>query len=913
MPAKPPFIDKQLVTQVISVTALGLTTWASGVTDPGLLMAAGTLLGVAGSRAASAADKNQEDHEWWSSLLVNEDVAKGMATAIQSVIAHEGEDTKLPRHDLAAKLAPLAHERWVALSKEGALFIAELQDSAVLTPLAEHMAGQPVYALEVGAWQAFLLSLIEEEDQRTDAVVQSLVGYLADVLHRTLIPSFLNVIAHDLKHKGALYAKITVRFLGKIDQTTERIESKVDTLLARAIPATHHIPIQLPPAASKYFGRSEIIADLMDRLRKQPRTEVWGGPGMGKTALTAKALTGIIGEKGELLATSPFPDGVVFLDLYNLYKGSADTAWQALANAFDDTLPTTMTAKERAHTACAHRWALIILEGAEVLEKNLTDFITVLAPESHLLVLTRDESQTAAARRIKLTDMLHTEDALLLLLHLAPQVDQAILSAVQQRLGGHPLALTWAGSALADATEPPQDFLSDLRAKAFTALTEPGGDPTHTLKWMFDRTLRHLDAPTQTVLAAAARVSEPFGVSLAEAAGGNKDELKRLVQVAFLRSDAEGWRFTHALAAQFARQLPLPEGLLAELGRWAVAELEKADALCVSQGTGPLGIALAHACALLLQDHTGSTLELLVVALMQDGSSGDTLGIRRGRLDFARRALEAVGLWHEQAPAGLAASDDWQRRRSVVLNRLGNLAVAQGDLAGALRSFTESKTIAARLAASDPANAEWQRDLSVSLNNLGNLAVAQGDLAGALRYFTEDKAIAERLAASDPANAEWQRDLSVSLIKLGDLAVAQGDLAGALRSFTEGKTIAARLAKSDPANAAWQRDLSVSLNKLGNLAVAQGDLAGALRYFTEDKAIAERLAASDPANAEWQRDLWVSYSRLADLCEKSKQAAEAKVWWQMAYDTLSGMKQRGLHASPKDLGILERLRAKAGR
>ena len=64
---------------------------------------------------------------------------------------------------------------------------------------------------------------------------------------------------------------------------------------------------------------------------------------------------------------------------------------------------------------------------------------------------------------------------------------------------------------------------------------------------------------------------------------------------------------------------------------------------------------------------------------------------------------------------------------------------------------------------------------------LGDLAVAQGDLAGALRYFTQDMAIAKRLAATDPANAAWQRDLSVSLINLGDLAVAQGNLAGAWR------------------------------------------------------------------------------------------------------------------------------------
>ena len=46
--------------------------------------------------------------------------------------------------------------------------------------------------------------------------------------------------------------------------------------------------------------------------------------------------------------------------------------------------------------------------------------------------------------------------------------------------------------------------------------------------------------------------------------------------------------------------------------------------------------------------------------------------------------------------------------------------------------------------------------------------MAQGDLAGALRSFTESKTIAERLAASDQANAMWQRDLWVSYWKLAD-------------------------------------------------------------------------------------------------------------------------------------------------
>ena len=286
------------------------------------------------------------------------------------------------------------------------------------------------------------------------------------------------------------------------------------------------------------------------------------------------------------------------------------------------------------------------------------------------------------------------------------------------------------------------------------------------------------------------------------------------------------------------------------------------------------------------------------------------LAVAQGDLAGALRIFSECHAILERLAASDPANAAWQYDLGISNERLGDLAVQQGKLDQALVFHTERKDIISALAARDPANAAWQRDLSVSLNKLGDLAVKQGDLAGALRSCTESKTIAEHLAASDPANAEWQRDLSVSLDRLGDLAVAQGDLAGALRSFSESHAILERLAASDPANAGWQRDLSVSLNKLGELAVAQGDLAGALRSFTESKTIAERLAASDQANAMWQRDLWVSYWKLADHCEKSGQPDEARAWWKKAHDTLAGMKQRGLHISPEDEDFLARLRAK---
>jgi tetratricopeptide (TPR) repeat protein len=87
--------------------------------------------------------------------------------------------------------------------------------------------------------------------------------------------------------------------------------------------------------------------------------------------------------------------------------------------------------------------------------------------------------------------------------------------------------------------------------------------------------------------------------------------------------------------------------------------------------------------------------------------------------------------------------------------------------------------------------------------------VAQGDLAGALKSYRDSLAIRDRLAKSDPGNAGWRRDLSVSYNKVGDVQAAQGDLAGALKSYRDSLAIRDRLAQSDPGNAGWQRDLAV--------------------------------------------------------------------------------------------------------
>ncbi|MBV8107835.1 MAG: DUF4062 domain-containing protein, partial [Hyphomicrobiales bacterium] len=245
--------------------------------------------------------------------------------------------------------------------------------------------------------------------------------------------------------------------------------------------------------------------------------------------------------------------------------------------------------------------------------------------------------------------------------------------------------------------------------------------------------------------------------------------------------------------------------------------------------------------------------------------------------DNVRLWIELGDLWMtrgslaEAAKAFFAARDAATARSgtdsdlSASYNRIGNVQVAQGDLAGALKSYSDGLAIIDRQVKSDPNNAARRRDLYAFHTFVGNVQVEQGDLAGALKSYNDGLAIIDRLTKSDPENAGWQRQLSVSYLKIGDVQVAQGDLAGALKSYSDGLAIRDRLAKSDPGNAGWQRDLSVSFDKVGDVQVAQGDLAGALKSYRDSLAIRDRLAKSDPGNAGWQRDLSVSYLKIGDV------------------------------------------------
>jgi tetratricopeptide (TPR) repeat protein len=209
----------------------------------------------------------------------------------------------------------------------------------------------------------------------------------------------------------------------------------------------------------------------------------------------------------------------------------------------------------------------------------------------------------------------------------------------------------------------------------------------------------------------------------------------------------------------------------------------------------------------------------------------------------------------ERLVAANPGSAQAQSDVSFNLEKLGDVEVQAGDLAGAQQLFTQALEIREQFAAANPSaasiDAQAQRDLFFNLEKLGDLQVQAGDLAGAQQRFAQALKISEQLAAANPSSNEAQRDLSIILEKLGDLQVQAGDLAGAQQRFVQALKISEQLAAANPSSptidAQAQRDLIASLWKL---AQHSGDKS----YWRRALSLAETLQSQ---NRLAPTDLWI--------------------------------------------------------
>ena len=560
---------------------------------------------------------------------------------------------------------------------------------------------------------------------------------------------------------------------------------------------TRRIPHELPPAARQFFGRQAEVKQLVKRLRGAKNSAVVGAPGLGKTAVAAEAIRQVAGDTPVALAASPFPDGVAYLDLHAV-RGQADLAWHALANqmagaGFMQNSP----ARDRAREVCRARRILVVVDNGEEADGNdgrcaIAELFSVLSLENRWLLLTRLSTQATLIESVELKKPLHPDDAARFLDSLTlRRVTTVVRERVLELLEGHPLALTWAGGLLAGDGEDPGRLVADWQSERLPHLSD-ATQAEHTLKWLFQRSMRGLDDSAQQALAAAGLLAQaPFPLTAIRAGlGGSgpddeqavRNALKALIQRGLLRRsvDADHWQFAHVLGYRFARKETGSDPALREsLGRWLHEHLAVALAANAS-GNGPLslGRGLQHAAALLQADDDQRLWKPLANYALYDAS--DRL-VELGRWTLVSSALVAVAGWLERFAPDKSQEPQWLRERSVLRNRQGDVLMAQGDGREALAAYRQGLAIAEALAARDPASTQCQRDLLVSHTKIGDVSEAIGDAPAALAAFRQCLAIAEALTARDPGDTEWQMDVALSCARLG--AFDQGLDAAARRDY----------------------------------------------------------------------------------------------------------------------------------
>ena len=279
--------------------------------------------------------------------------------------------------------------------------------------------------------------------------------------------------------------------------------------------------------------------------------------------------------------------------------------------------------------------------------------------------------------------------------------------------------------------------------------------------------------------------------------------------------------------------------------------------------------------------------------------------LRLGEIALARGNLASAMDHQEQALATAlrrAEADpsdpDWQRDLWASYDKIGDLLMAKGDMSSALERYRAGLDINEALVEAHPDDRERERDLSIAHIKLGDAQRAFGDFAAALDSYRAALAIRERLAATDPDLAGWKRDLSVARERIGDVLLAQNDFEAALKNYQASLAIREGLAKRDPENAGWQRDLSVSEEKIGDLHRAQGNLEAALQPYETSLRIRERLAKEDPQNVGWQRDLSVSHNKIGDVRQAKGDLAAALERYMAAF----GIRQHLAKLDPASTG-----------
>jgi len=243
---------------------------------------------------------------------------------------------------------------------------------------------------------------------------------------------------------------------------------------------------------------------------------------------------------------------------------------------------------------------------------------------------------------------------------------------------------------------------------------------------------------------------------------------------------------------------------------------------------------------------------------------------------------------------------EYQRTELVTLTRLGDMVLSvEMDVARSLKAYEQALLISNKLTRSDSSRLDWQRDRSLLLERLASAHLRLADKADITRslenlrqaeqYARDAFEIAERILNNDPLNQEWLRDRSVLEERRGQIAFATYKRGGDTRILEDSarwyaKAIADRrvILKADAERSFYKLDLAVVLVQFGEVAMERRESDSAERSLREALLLLEELTSGNEAQPIWLRETAKVHSALANLFQQRGNIAGAQAEIQLA-------------------------------
>jgi serine/threonine protein kinase len=206
-------------------------------------------------------------------------------------------------------------------------------------------------------------------------------------------------------------------------------------------------------------------------------------------------------------------------------------------------------------------------------------------------------------------------------------------------------------------------------------------------------------------------------------------------------------------------------------------------------------------------------------------------------------------------------------RSSKALNQLGDVRIAQGNVAAASAVFAESLRLANIAARKDPRDAEAVLAAGTAHFWIGNALRLQGKLDEALQHMIAYRTAAEQAAALKPLDDRFRVERAYSHSTVGTILDTKGALGEALREYEITLEIQRARVAAAPDITSRRADVARTLNKVGFVQQRLGNLAAARQQFEAEFAIYNDLIRLDERNAYYRERLANSHSYLSTLSE----------------------------------------------